>query len=223
MSCATISDMKKNIDLFWSFRSPFCYVSGPGCLQVMEDFDVHLKLRPVLPAILRAPKTFDKANIPRIKYLLLDWERRAEMLGMPHQWPSPDPVNHDLKTMLLGDDQPYIARLTHLGCEAERRGLGTKFAVAVSHLIFGGTKDWHLGDHLALATEKVGLDLADMDAAIVDDASYIKEVEANQEALAAVGHWGVPTFAHNDEPFFGQDRIDSLRFQLSKDGLARTS
>jgi alkanesulfonate monooxygenase SsuD/methylene tetrahydromethanopterin reductase-like flavin-dependent oxidoreductase (luciferase family) len=34
-------------------------------------------------------------------------------------------------------------------------------------------------------------------------------------------HHGVPLFVYNDEPFFGQDRIDSLRWQLEKDGLAK--
>jgi len=30
---------------------------------------------------------------------------------------------------------------------------------------------------------------------------------ANQDALKAAGHWGVPTLVFDGEPFFGQDRI----------------
>ena len=71
------------------------------------------------------------------------------------------------------------------------------------------------------AVRFAGLDLDAMDAAIADPTSHREEVDANQAALDASGHSGVPTFVYNEEPFFGQDRIDSLCFQLQKDGLAR--
>lgn len=38
----------------------------------------------------------------------------------------------------------------------------------------------------------------------------------------AAGHWGVPAFAIDNEPFFGEDRIDTLRWRLGKLGLQRT-
>jgi len=46
-------------------------------------------------------------------------------------------------------------------------------------------------------------------------------VEANQDALAQAGHWGVPTFVLDGEPFFGEDRIDTLRWRLARRGLQR--
>ena len=49
----------------------------------------------------------------------------------------------------------------------------------------------------------------------------MSEIEANQDALQASGHWGVPTMVFRDEPFFGQDRIDTLRWRLDLAGLAR--
>ena len=125
-----------------------------------------------------------------------------------------------MKTYAISKEQPYIYRLTYLGVEAERRGRGVPFAYEVSHLLFGGTRDWHRGDHLKQATARAGLDLAEMDAAIADAASYRTTVEENQEALAQAGHWGVPTFAFEGEPFFGEDRIDTLRWRLAKKGLA---
>ena len=90
-------------------------------------------------------------------------------------------------------------------------------------MIFGGTRDWHLGDHLAQATQRAGLDLAELDAAITaPEATHAAEVEASQAALTAAGHWGVPTFVFNGEPFFGEDRIDTLRWRLDQQpGLRR--
>ena len=32
-------------------------------------------------------------------------------------------------------------------------------------------------------------------------------------------HWGVPTMVFNDEPFFGQDKIELLIWRLKQNGL----
>ena len=47
------------------------------------------------------------------------------------------------------------------------------------------------------------------------------DVTANQTALEEAGHWGVPTMVLNGEPFFGQDRIETLRWRLDKLGLRK--
>ena len=213
--------MDASIDLFWSFRSPYSYLAVPGAIRLEQDFRARVRFRPVLPLAVREPSFFSPENVKRAKYIRVDFPRRAEMLGMPHQWPSPDPVVQDMKTYKIAAEQPYIFRLTYLGVEAERRGKGLAFAREASSLIMGGTRDWHLGNHLAEAAQRAGLDLASMDAAIADPASHRAAVEESQDALAKSGHWGVPTFVFEGEPFFGEDRIDTLRWRLEKHGLQR--
>ena len=213
--------MDAGVDLFWSFRSPYSYLAVPGALRLEQDFRVKLRFRPVLPLAVREPSFFSPDSVKRAKYILLDWPRRAEMLGMPHAWPSPDPIVQDMKTYKIAAEQPCIHRLTHLGVEAERRGKGLAFAHQVSRLIFSGTRDWHLGEHLAQAAQRAGLELASMDAAIADPVSHRATVEENQQALTKAGHWGVPTFVFAGEPFFGEDRIDTLRWRLGKSKLQR--
>ncbi len=213
--------MNAPVDLFWSFRSPYSYLAVPGAKRLEQDFRVTVRFRPVLPLAVRDPSFFSPDNLKRAKYIRLDFPRRAEMLGMPFAWPSPDPIVQDMKTYAIAAEQPYIHRLTYLGVEAERRGRGLAFAGEVSRLVFGGTRDWHLGGHLAQAAQLAGLDLASMDAAIADPASHLAAVEESQEALAKSGHWGVPTFVFEGEPFFGEDRIDTLRWRLGRRGLQR--
>lgn len=213
--------MDAAVDLFWSFRSPYSYLAVPGALRLERDFRVKVRFRPVLPLAVRDPSFFSPDNLKRAKYIRLDWPRRAEILGVPHAWPSPDPIVQDMKTYKIAAEQPYIYRLTNLGVEAERRGRGLAFAHEVSRLIFSGTRDWHLGEHLAQAAQRAGLELASMDAAIADPVSHRATVEENQEALTKAGHWGVPTFVFEGEPFFGEDRIDTLRWRLGKSKLQR--
>lgn len=213
--------MDAAVDLFWSFRSPYSYLAVPGALRLERDFRVKVRFRPVLPLAVRDPSFFSPDNLKRAKYIRLDWPRRAEILGVPHAWPSPDPIVQDMKTYKIAAEQPYIYRLTNLGVEAERRGRGLAFALEVSRLIFSGSRDWHLGEHLAQAAQRAGLELASMDAAIADPVSHRATVEENQEALTKAGHWGVPTFVFEGEPFFGEDRIDTLRWRLGKSKLQR--
>jgi 2-hydroxychromene-2-carboxylate isomerase len=209
------------VDLFWSFRSPYSYIAVPGAIRLEKDFKVKVRFRPVLPLAVREPSFFSPDNLKRAKYIRVDFPRRAEMLGIPHQWPKPDPVVQDMTTYKIAEEQPYIFRLTWLGVEAERRGKGLPFAYEVSRLIFGGTRGWNEGSLLAEAAARAGLDLAAMDKAIADPASHRAAVEENQEALAKSGHWGVPTFVFEGEPFFGEDRIDTLRWRLGQKGLQR--
>jgi 2-hydroxychromene-2-carboxylate isomerase len=207
------------VDVYWSFRSPYSYLATPGMLDIRDRYQVDVNLRVVLPIAVRSPELlFNAANANRTKYIVLDWVRRAEFLGMPHAWPSPDPVVQNLKTMEIAADQPHIFRLSHLGVEAQRRGRGIDFAAQVSSLIWGGTAGWDQGDHLANAAQRAGLDLADMERAIAGD-SHADEIEANHAALEAAGQWGVPSFVFKGEPFFGQDRIETLCWRLDQHKL----
>lgn len=213
--------MRSFIDVFWSFRSPYSYLATPDLLRLREDYDLDVRFRPVLPIAVRSKATLFTADQSRVKYIIMDAIRRAECLGMSIGLPSPDPIVQDMGTFEVAAEQPYIYRLTGLGVEAERRGKGIDFAYHVSHLIWGGEPGWNQGDRLAEATAKSGLDLAEMEAAI-DANDPMPVIETNQQALEAAGGWGVPTMVFEDEPFFGQDRIETLRWRLNqKDGLRK--
>lgn len=210
------------VEVYFSFRSPYSYLATPQLLRLRDDFDVTVSLRPVLPLAIREPDFFSPDNIKRARYIMIDFPRRCEMLGMACHWPSPDPIVQDLESYEIAEEQPYIHRLTHLGIVANRRGRGIDFAYEVSHLLFGGTKDWDQGDHMARACVRAGLNLSEMEAALkAEDLSA--EVDKNQTALEAAHHWGVPTCVYKGAPFFGEDRIDTLRWALTKDGLAKHS
>lgn len=210
------------VDVYWSFRSPYSYLATPDMLKLCDDFEATVNLRPVLPIAIRTPDVlFNQANLNKVRYIQLDWARRARFLGMSDQWPSPDPIVQNLETMEIASAQPFIYRLSFLGVEAQRQGRGIEFAYEVSHLLFGGTKTWHKGTHLAEATTRAGLDLEQMDAEI-ENGTHLSEIETNQQQLDASGHWGVPTLEHQGEPFFGQDRIETLRWHLSNLGLSRS-
>ena len=214
---------RENIDYYWSFRSHYCYLSIDRVIMLERQYPVKVNFRPVYPIAIRTPEFF--ANIPRTgpnrwAYIMHDTERIAERLAIPFGWPDPDPVAMDMTSFSVAEDQPYIYRLTRLGVEAARRGSGLTFAAAVARLIFGGETGWDRGDKLDRALAETNLDLADMDRRIAAQPDeYDSEIAANQEALDDAGHWGVPTLVFRGEPFFGQDRIEDLKWRLARHGL----
>jgi len=211
------------IDLFWSFRSPWSYLATPRLVDWQKRYALNVRFRVVHPIAIRTPDFFRNVSPLWPRYFMIDVHRVAEFLELPFKWPSPDPVVQVWEDgrARTAPEQPYIHRLTRLGVLAEERGQGLALADEVSRLIWGGTADWHEGDHLAKAVARAGLDLAELDAIAEKETDRIEAVvEANQEAHAAAGHWGVPTCAFRGEPFFGQDRLDVLLWRLRQNGLA---
>lgn len=209
-------------DLFWSFRSPYSYLLTPRLIEFEREYDVKANVRPVYPVAVRIDGFFKRVNPLWWTYLFHDVARTAEMLGMPYAQPSPDPIVMNRETGEVAKEQPYICRLTGLGVAAAERGKGLEFLKEVSATIFGGTSDWHRADHLARAVARTGLDLPELDRDIEMNADrYETIIAANESAQKRAGHWGVPLMAFENEPFFGQDRFDALKWRMMQKGLKR--
>ena len=212
--------MSHTVYLYWSFRSPYSYLAMPKLMALKEKYEVDIVVRPVFPIAIRKADFFEKVDPQWIPYLVRDCKRIADMQGIPFVWPNPDPIVQDIETRKISDDQPYIFRLTNLGIAASRKGKGLEFLNEISSLIFSGTADWDKGDYLKNAASRAGLDLDELEGEIAQNKESVEaEIEANQAAQKEAGHWGVPLMVYNDEPFFGQDRIDVLLWRMKQDGL----
>jgi 2-hydroxychromene-2-carboxylate isomerase len=215
--------MTLSVDLFFSFRSPYSYLALTRTRKMVADYDVNVILRPVYPLAVRVPGFFKRTNPQFAKYVVLDSMRVAKHENIPFRFPRPDPIVQDMTTLDVAEHQPHIHRLTRLGAAAQIEGRSLAFTDAISRVLWDGTvKGWNEGDHLARAAEAAGFDLAAMDEAITADPDrYEAVIRDNEAAHAASGHWGVPTFAFDNEPFFGQDRIDLLIWRMESKGLTR--
>jgi len=211
------------IDVFWSFRSPWSYLATPRLRQWQQTYQLQVNFRPVYPIAIRTPEFFQQVQPQFFSYFGIDVFRVAEFLELPFAWANPDPIVQvpgENGRPQTAEDQPYIYRLTRLGVLAAEAGKGIEFADEVSTLIWGGTPAWDQGDHLTQATARAGLDLATLDSKALAEASRLDAViEQNQADHDKAGHWGVPTCAFQGEPFFGQDRLDVLLWRLQQAGL----
>jgi 2-hydroxychromene-2-carboxylate isomerase len=211
-----------SFDLYWSMRSPYCYLALDRILDIQRNYNVEVNIRIVYPIAIRDPEFFKvRASKHYRPYLLMDTARLAQYYDMPFRRPIPDPVVQNLETSEISAEQPYIYTLTRLAALAAEQGMGLEFLDKVARLLWDGKTDhWDQGAHLANAISRAGLDYEDMMRQV--RASH-EEVDAlifeNQAAQAAAGHSGVPLMVFNDEAFFGQDRLDLLVWQMQAHGL----
>ncbi len=213
--------MTLSFDFYFSFRSPYSYLATPQVEAMLARYDLAARMRIVTPIALRIPGFFKQVNPLWPPYLLRDTFRIAQMHAIPYRWPRPDPIFMDHAAGEVAAEQPFIWRVSRLGVAAARAGKGFGFVRAAAHAIWSGEVDnWHEGEHLTRSLQSAGLDAAAIEAsAACDQADLDAEIASNEAAQKNAGHWGVPLFVFNDEPFFGQDRLDHLLWRLRQAGL----
>lgn len=191
------------IEYFFSFRSPYSYLSGPRAFALPDRFDVEIEFRGVLPMMMRGQA------VPRAKALntLRDVDREAKRLGMPFG------RIHDP----LGEGAVRTLAISEL---AKDEGLAPVFVLDASRAIWAEAVDMSTDEGLRPVCEHAGLAWGDCLRALADPAIEAR-VDANTKALAELGQWGVPVFRFGEEIFWGQDRIEDLETVLSEAGLRR--
>lgn len=214
--------MTLTAELYFSFRSPYSYLSVGRYRAMTEEFDLNIALRPVYPLAIRQPDFFERNHPNWLGYTMRDMLRVAQFHGIPFGAPRPDPIIQDMTTRQIAEDQPYIRRVTRMGQAAARRGVGLVFAAEAGRMIWGGQENWHEGGHLERAIEAAGLGEEEIIAEVQGEGQALDaEIAANQDALEKAGHWGVPTLVFEGEPFFGQDRIEMAKWRMEQKGLQK--
>ncbi|NND55371.1 MAG: 2-hydroxychromene-2-carboxylate isomerase [Gammaproteobacteria bacterium] len=213
----------ETVDYYWSFRSHYCYLSIDRVMELPREFAVNIRLRPVLPLILRTPKYFTSlpdTGVNRWSYIQKDTERIAERLGLSFGWPDPDPVAFVPGEFKPAAEQPHIHRLNRIAVAAAQHGKELEVTAALARVIFAPQPGWENPERIRATIESVGLNYEGLMNDIESNASRLDaEIDTNAEALAAAGHWGVPTLVFRGETFFGQDRIEDLRWRMQQQGL----
>ncbi|MEE2691483.1 MAG: DsbA family protein [Pseudomonadota bacterium] len=209
------------LDIYWSFRSPYSWLATGRLLDISRDYAVETHFRPVRPLAMREPDFFERARPQFLPYLMKDAFREGQRLGVVILPPRPDPIAMDMTSGKVDAAQPKMDRLMGLAIAAVDAGKGLQFAFAAARRIWGGVENWHEGAVLAEAAEEAGLDLAALESWARDNAGEVARIIAESEAEQMRHHWGVPLMVLDDEPFFGQDRLDSLAWRLDQRNLKR--
>ena len=194
--------MRESVEYFFSFRSPYSYLSGPRAFALAQRYRIDLVWRGIRPMAMRGQP------LPRSKqfYILRDTAREADRLGMPFG-KIYDP---------LGEG---VWRCLTIAEHAKTQGKLTEFVLAASRASWAEGIDVSRDPALQAICQRVGLQWRDCLAAI-DNTEFRQRVEDNTARLATLGQWGVPTFIFRGDAYWGQDRITDLEAALSAAGLA---
>ncbi len=213
--------MTLSFDYYFSFRSPYSYLATPQVEDLIARYDLAPRMRIVTPIAIRIPGFFKSVNPLWPPYLLRDTFRISQMHNIPYRWPRPDPIIMDIGSGEVATEQPYIHRVSRMAVAAEHAGRGFAFVRRAAHAIWSGEVDaWHEGDHLSRAATAAGLDAEKIETEVRDRGEELgAEIAQNEADQRNAGHWGVPLFVFENEPFFGQDRLDHLLWRMKQAGL----
>ena len=197
--------MSERLDYFYSFRSPYSYLSAPRIFALPERFDVTIAFHGVIPMAMRGQ------SVPRAKRLhtIRDVAREAKRLGMPFGRIH-DPIGEGAMRCLL------VSRV------AERQARTREFVLGAGRAIWAEAIDVATDEGLRDVCEGAGLEWAVCEQAL-GDATLRAEVETDTAALAELGHWGVPVVVFARELYWGQDRAEDLEAALELAGLSRSA
>ncbi len=193
----------ETLEYFYSFRSPYSYLSAPRAFMLPMRFEVDLRFRGVIPMVMRGQ------SVPREKgiHTLRDCAWEARRLGMPFG-PMHDPVGEGAMRCLL------------VAAHAREQGAAREFVLGAGGAIWGRAVDVASDDGLRPVCEHAGLQW-DRCRDALGDPRLLEIVESDTAALGTLGHWGVPVFVFRGELFWGQDRIEDLERSLARAGLRR--
>lgn len=188
------------LEMFFSFRSPYSYIAAVRAVALCERHDLRLTIRPVLPMVMRGLEVPLKKRL----YIARDAAREARWHGVPFG-DLCDPLG------------PGIQRCLAVFYRARELGREVAFVTSAGRGIWAEARDVATDEDLRALVERAGIAWPDVNDALKSE-SWQEETAANREALYGMGLWGVPSFRLAELCVWGNDRLDMIARRL--DGSA---
>ena len=176
------------LEFFYSFRSPYSYLSAKRVFAIADAFGLELQIRPVLPMLMRGLQV----PRPKLRYIATDTGREARRLDVPYG-NFIDPIGRGVERCLA----------VFLYARNEKRE--RDFLLNAGEAIWARGIDVASDKGMRKVTGRTGLFWPDVLAAIQDDA-WQRVAENNRESMMESGCWGVPTMRLGGFVAWGQDR-----------------
>ncbi|MDH3373720.1 MAG: DsbA family protein [Gammaproteobacteria bacterium] len=176
------------LEFFYSFRSPYSYLSAKRVLAIADAFGLQLQIRPVLPMLMRG------LQVPRskLRYIATDTGREARRLDIPYG-NFADPLGRGVERCLA------------VFIYAKNQKRERDFLLNAGEAIWARGIDVATDKGMRWVTGRTALFWPDVLAAMQDD-GWQRIAEDNRESMMESGCWGVPTMRLGDFVVWGQDR-----------------
>lgn len=177
------------LEVFYSFRSPYSYLSLDRLATLCRRKQIQLKMRPVMPMVTRG------VALPRAKkfYIIGDSARIGRREGVP--------FGHIVDPLGKG-----VAHCFDVFMVAASKGREFEWALSVGRGIWSEGRDPADLKELETMVTRAGLHWADVQPQLGKDGGR-DMAQANRDTLNSLGLWGVPCFRYGSFTTWGQDRI----------------
>jgi 2-hydroxychromene-2-carboxylate isomerase len=201
--------MTVNLEIFYSFQSPYSYLALESCYRFEDGFDVQLLWHPFSAKASGQEVTRTPINPDKLSYIFEDTKRFADENGIPLVYPQGWPeVEFDPNRMTRG----AIAALD--------LGVLKEFNYKVMHKWWGLGQDPNEEQFLAELCDELDVELGDFISRI--SASDTRErVKGIYKRGKKLGVFDTPTVMLDRERFVGIDKLPYVTARLEKLGLRR--
>ncbi|MDH5354526.1 MAG: 2-hydroxychromene-2-carboxylate isomerase [Gammaproteobacteria bacterium] len=199
--------MTKAIDFYFEFYSPYAYLASHRIDDIAEKHGCTVNWRPfMLGATFSITGHGPLTETPLMgEYSLLDMQRSARLFEIPFQMPEEFPkvsLSCARAFYALVDDQPEKAKA---------------LAKGIYHEIFGLGNDGTQPEVIARLAKQYGIDAEALLESIQTPEVKQRLKDETGNAIER-GVFGAPFFFVDDQPFWGNDRLDQLGRWLETGG-----
>ena len=197
MSNDNVVDIHANkaVDVYFNFRSPYCYLASKNMFSIFDEYQVDLLWKPFAGWSGRSSPERVKTKIHLVRQ---DVARSCRKMGIPF---SPPPIETD----------PTLAGA--ISFAAEKKGLLKPYIIEVMRQEWAEGRNIGEIEVLLEVADIIGLSRGVVEKASADE-SCLVQMDDNWQEAQSKGVIGVPSFTVDDQVFWGNDRIDSLKDHL---------
>ncbi len=200
-----------DVEVYYSFQSPYSYLALEGIYKLAERFDINLLWQPY--SAKASGQTLPPAPIlpDKLSYLLEDTKRFAEEHGIPLHFPEGWPEN---------EFDP--GRVTRGALVANDLGFLMEYNYKVFH------KWWGLGENpnddafMNELCDELDVDLGEF-MSKMSSSDTRERVKGVYKRGRKYGVFDTPTFVIGQERIVGMDKLSYLEARFTRQGLLRKS
>jgi len=206
MTSPTTGTPAGQVDFYFDFSSPYSYLAAESIDALAARQGHRVNWIPMMLGVIF--KTTGSAPLTqqhpwRASYSVMDFQRSAEMAGVPFRYPSRFPqAGHNAARVLLWLQQTAPEK-------------AKAFTLAVFRSLFVHDGDIQDAGNLAAIGRTLGIDEAALRASMQDPAVK-QRLAANNDDATARQVFGAPTFFVGTEQFWGHDRMPQLERRLQQ-------
>lgn len=203
--------INKAIDFYFDFSSPYGYLASTRIEAIAAKHQLVVNWHPILlGAIFKVSKQAPLTSFPlKGDYSLKDFERSAREHQTPYNPPNPFPV----AAIAVSRAFYWI----HENTNPEISSLSDRFVHAVFKAYYVDGHDISKPDVVANIASSLGLDTAVLAEALGQQVVKDRLKQAVDDAITR-GVFGSPMMFVDQEPFWGNDRLEQLDRWIQKGG-----